>query len=385
MTIKVLGPSPVLQNAVPEGKFIRLTWANYGTSVIAGFAIYRRIGTTEFTPDSCTAGIPSSTGFVKVGYIAGSSTVGFTDTNNGLGLEFGEEYTYRIVAVYRNGAESKTSNEITSTLVAGLPVIRNVSVRTTDVTKGSIYLAWKKPDHLDTIPGAVGPYEYKISRAPGIAGTNFTLIKSLQTTDLNDTVFIDTLINTRDNGYLYKIILWNRTPGNEFMLGDSSYASSTFITLSPGDRKIRFVISRNVPWINTRYDFFRLNDATSEYDLVGTTSQLNWTDEGLLNGEDYCYYVRSTGGYLDVNLPKNLINFSQEACSTPVDNEPPCVPEITVASQCEEMYNIVMWSFSDAGCLDDVAGYRIFYKELYGNAMDLIDSVKEERYFYVYP
>jgi hypothetical protein len=195
MQIKVLGPSPVLNSASPEGKFIRIKWENYGTDVINGFNIYRREGTTSFTPDSCTAGLPSSTGFVKVGYIAGSSTVSFVDTENGQGLQFGKEYTYRIVAVYPNGAESKASNEVTSTLVSGVPIIRNVSIRNTDLTKGSVYLAWKKPEKLDTI-SAYGPFEYIIYRAEGITGTDFQPIKSIQTPDLNDTTFVDTLLNT---------------------------------------------------------------------------------------------------------------------------------------------------------------------------------------------
>ena len=97
-----------------------------------------------FKPDSCTSGIPASTGFVKVGYIAGSSTTSFSDTDNGQGLQFGKEYTYRIVAVYPNGTESKASNEITSTLVSGVPVIKNVSVRNTDAVKGSIYHCMEK-------------------------------------------------------------------------------------------------------------------------------------------------------------------------------------------------------------------------------------------------
>ena len=58
-------------------------------------------------------------------------------------------------------AESKASNEISSSLVSGVPVITNVSVRTTSATNGSIVVRWKKPDKLDTIP-ALGPYEYLI-------------------------------------------------------------------------------------------------------------------------------------------------------------------------------------------------------------------------------
>lgn len=382
MTIKVLGPSPELLTAVPEGKFIRLTWEPYGTDVIAGFAIYRRIGASTFDPDSCTSGVPASTGFIKVGYAAGSSTVEFTDTNNGLGLDFGEEYTYRIVAVYPNGTESKSSNELTSTLISGIPVIRNVSVRNTHPENGSIYLAWKKPDRLDTIPGASGPYEYVISRAQGVAGDNFSFIASIPTTDLNDTVYIDTLINTLDYGYLYKIVFWNRSPGNEFVIGDTSYASSTFITLSPGDRKMRFVINRNVPWINTAYDFFRYNETTSEYDSVGTTNQLTFTDTGLENGQNYCYYVRSTGGYQKAGLPVNLINFSQKACAVAIDNEPPCVPDIRVTSNCEDMYNAVTWSFADPTCLDDVAGYKIYYKLKFDDSpLDTIKTINDKYQF----
>jgi gliding motility-associated-like protein len=378
MNIKVLGPSPLLKNAVPTGKFITLTWADYGTSVIAGFSIYRREGASTFSPDSCTSGLPPSTGFVKVGYIAGSSTVSFTDTDNGGGLQFGKEYTYRIVAVYYNGTESKSSNEITSTLVAGIPVIRNVSVRNTDSQYGSIYIAWKKPDRLDTIPGAIGPYEYLISRTTGISGTDYSLIKSLPTADLNDTVYIDTLLNTQSSGYLYKIILWNRTPGNEFIIGDSSFASSTFILLSPGDRKTRFVISRNVPWINSRYDFFRLNNTTMKFDSIGSTNQLTFIDNGLANGQEYCYYVRSTGGYLADNMPKNLINFSQIACNTPVDNEPPCPPDINVTTQCDSLYNTVKWSISDPVCFEDVAGYKIYYKMTYDENLDLIETENDK-------
>lgn len=381
MTIKVLGPSPLLKNAVPESKSIRLSWSDYGTDAIAGFAIYRREGASTFNPDSCTAGVPSSTGFVRVGYAPGSTTVYFIDTNNDVGLDFGEEYTYRIVAVYKNGTESKASNEITSTLVAGTPVITNVSVTNTDITNGSIYLAWALPD-LDTIPTAVGPYEYQISRAPGISGTIYTPVVTLSGADINniDTTYIDTPLNTLSTGYLYKIVLWNRTPGYEFVIGDTSYASSMFITLSPGDEKVRFTISRNVPWINTRYDFFRLNDLTSTWDSVGTTNQVTWTDDGLLNGEDYCYYVRSTGGYLADDMPKNLINLSQKACATPLDNEPPCVPDITVTSQCDEMSNKVTWSFSDAGCLEDVVGYRVFFREFFDDELTfiLLDSVKDK-------
>jgi gliding motility-associated-like protein len=380
MDIKVLGPSPHVINAVPEGKTIRLTWSGYLTNIISGFNIYRREGASTFKPDSCTVGIPASTGFIKVGFSNGASTTSFLDNDNGKGLEFGKEYTYRIVAVYPNGAESKASNEITSTLVSGVPVIKNVSIRTTDQVHGSIFLSWKKPDKLDTIP-ANGPYEYLISRAPGIGGTNYEQITSIQTADLNDTVYIDTLINTSTTGYIYRIDLYNNAPGNRFLIGDPGFASSVYLAISPGDKKARFTITRNVPWINNRYDFFRLNDATSAYDSVGSTNQLTFVDTGLENGKEYCYYVKSVGGYLADNMPKNLINLSEITCTTPVDNEPPCPPVLNVTSRCDSLYNILTWSIADPVCFEDVAGYKIYSKLKSDENLSLLTTINDKNVF----
>ncbi|MDX9945851.1 MAG: gliding motility-associated C-terminal domain-containing protein, partial [Bacteroidales bacterium] len=151
-----------------------------------------------------------------------------------------------------------------------------------------------------------------------------------------------------------------------------------FLTANPGDRKVRFVISRNVPWINTRYDFFRLNRATNVYDSIGTSNLLEFTDNGLVNGTEYCYRVRSTGGYTSAGLPKDLLNFSQITCVTAVDNEPPCQPAITVASQCDSLYNTVRWTLTDQLCLEDVAGYNIWYKMLAEENLSLLTVINDK-------
>ncbi len=382
MKIKVLGPPPRLLNAVPEGKTIRLIWSDYETDAIAGFSIYRREGASTFMPDSCTAGLPSSTGFVKVGYIGGSTTTTFSDSDNDKDLQFGKEYTYRIVAVYPNGTESKASNEITSTLVSGVPVIKNVSVTKTDASDGSIYISWKKPDHLDTIPGVrEGPYKYLIFRANGISGTEYLPIDSIFTSDLNDTVFVDNTINTELRGYIYRIELWKNKPDSIFSIGEPAYASSVFLEISPGDRKARFVINRNVPWINTSYDFFRYNEATMQFDSVGTTNQLTFVDYGLENGVQYCYLVKSKGSYLAEDMPKNLVNFSQEVCITPIDNEPPCPPVVNVLSQCDSLYNTVTWTIGNTECFDDVAGYYIYYRMISDETLQLVNTITDKNVF----
>ncbi len=378
--IKVLGPRPLLTGAAPEGKFVRLVWDDYGTNAIMGFNIYRREGASSFTPDSCTSGVPASAGYLRVGYIAGSGTVSFLDTNGGEGLEFSKEYSYRVTAVFNNGAESKASNELASALVSGVPLITNVSVRSTSSTNGSIVVRWRRPDRLDTIP-ALGPYEYIISRADGVTGTEYAQIRTIATATLNETSFVDTLINTVDRGYVYRIELYNNAPGNRFLIGEPGYASSLFLTASPGDRKVRFVITRNVPWINTKYDFFRLNRTTNEYDPVGTSNIPEFTDNGLVNGTEYCYLVRSTGGYTSAGLPRDLLNFSQTTCATPVDNEPPCQPAITVTSQCDSLYNTVRWAITDPDCLEDVAGYNVYYKMLTEESLSLLTVINDKSTF----
>jgi gliding motility-associated-like protein len=280
------------------------------------------------------------------------------------------------VAVYPNGTESKASNEVASTLVSGTPIIKNISVRNTDATNGSIFVAWKKPDRLDTIP-ALGPYEYIIYRAESISGINFQQISSIQTADLSDTVYIDTLINTQTKAYLYKIELYNNPPGNRFLIGDPSYASSLYLEAAPGDRKSKLTIKRNVPWINSRYDVFRLNETTMSYDSIGTTNLLTFIDPGLVNGIQYCYYIRSTGDYQQPGLPKNLINLSERTCNTPVDNEPPCVPSLQVKPQCDSLYNTLIWTITDSSCNNDIAGYKIYYKMTSSENLVLLTTIED--------
>jgi gliding motility-associated-like protein len=189
-------------------------------------------------------------------------------------------------------------------------------------------------------------------------------------------VLIDTLINTVDRGYIYRVELYNNETGNRFLVGEPGVASSLFLTASPGDRKVRFTLSRNVPWINNSYDFYRLNG--SVWQLIGTSNQLTWVDENLENKTEYCYYAVSTGGYQRVDAPKNLINFSQRTCATPVDNEPPCVPELTVSSQCDSLYNTIRWTITDLVCFEDVTGYELYYKQTAGENLELLATINDK-------
>jgi len=371
--IKVLGPSPALLSASPQGKFVRLSWDSYETDIIKGYNIYRRVNPTSFVPDSCTNGIPDYLGFELVGFASGYNTLNFTDTNSDKGLENGVQYSYRIVAVYPNGAESKTSNEITTALISGVPVIVKASVLETDAINGKVLLEWLKPDQLDTIP-ALGPFDVLVSRSEGITGDNFQLIKTF--TDLNDTTLVDSLINTVDQAYIYRVEIYNNEIDNEGFIGDPGIASTPYMDLSTGDKKVNINISINVPWINTDYIIYRYNDLSTDWDSIGSTNLLSYVDGGLLNGQNYCYYIKSEGEYKSPTLPDSIVNFSQRACMVPYDNEPPCTPDLEVSTNCDDLYNFLVWDYEDPACFDDVAGYNIYYKGDFSASLEFLYEVE---------
>lgn len=375
-SIKVLAPKPTLNEVIPEGKSIRLNWTNYGTDVIAGFHIYRREGVSGYVADSCTAGLPETTGFKMIGYAAGSSTVTYLDLGGSEGLDYGTEYTYRLVAVYPNGAESKPSDELTTTLISGVPVITNVSVRNTSTDKGSMLVAWTKPLHLDTIPYATGPYEFHVYRAESVDGADYQLVKTIPSIDLTDTVFVDTLLNTSAMGYSYRVELWNKAVEHDFVIGEPGYASSVYLVAMGGDRKVRFEIKKNVPWLNTGYDFFRLNNSTGVWDSIGTTNMLTFTDNNLVNNTEYCYYVRSRGGYSFASMPQDIVNLSEQVCVTPIDNEAPCQPLINVSSNCTDLYNLVTWNvIGDVDCDDNFSGFNVYFKGINEENLQLLTTL----------
>jgi gliding motility-associated-like protein len=117
------------------------------------------------------------------------------------------------------------------------------------------------------------------------------------------------------------------------------------------------------------------------YDSVGTSNQLTFNDIGLVNGQEYCYYVRSVGGYLAETLPKNLINLSQITCTVPVDNEPPCAPALSVVSNCDSLYNTVRWAIADPLCFEDIVGYKVYSKTKTDEELTLLTTINDKNTF----
>jgi gliding motility-associated-like protein len=370
--IKVVGPATQNVSAIPLGNSIKVNWSPNICSNIKGYKVYRRNGFYGYVHDYCETGVPSYTGYKLITTLSSAGDTSYTDDNNGIGLVHGVDYCYIITAYYPDNAESYASDEVCTSLKKDVAIITNVSVQITSQNIGQIYLAWSKPTEID-ITQAPGPYVYQLFRSGGFTGNNLVLIDSL--TNLNDTSYVDNGINTQDGAWSYRIDIINNTPGNRFRIGESQIASSVFLSMQPGDKKLRMFFGFSVPWLNNRYVIYRQNPVTLTFDSIGTSIFPSYVDTTLVNGNTYCYYVKSIGSYSSPGLLEPLINLSQQSCGIPVDNEPPCPALLAVTTNCELSENVLSWAYPDQKCAHDASKILIYYAPLLNSPLVLIDSV----------
>lgn len=355
--ITVVSPSPKNPTAIPLGNSIVVAWNQCVCDSANGYSIYRKNGYYGFIPGPCELGVPAYTGYTKVGSVSGLTTTTYTDDNGGAGLVNGIDYCYMIVANFADGAESYASLEVCAQLKRDLPVITNVSINNTSPTNGSIYIAWSKPTELD-FTVTPGPFKYMLYRSNDFTGVNFTLVNSFF--DLNDTIFIDTLLNTVNAPWSYKVEFYNLTPGNSFKIGQTQIASSVFLSATPTDHANVLSWEEHVPWNNSSYTIYRKN-ALNVFDSIFNTTLTTFVDTGLINGTEYCYKIKSNGNYSAPGFVNPIINYSEEKCATPIDNVAPCAPVLSVEPDCPNFKNTLSWHFPDANCPTDVAGFNIYF------------------------
>lgn len=353
--IQVISPGPKNLVATPLGNRITLYWDPTPCNQATGYDIYRRTNSYGFIPGHCETGVPAYTGYQKIASVSGWSTNQYEDDGQNGALVHGQVYCYMVVATFSDGAESYASNEACATLKRDVPIITHVSVLNTSTTTGRIKIAWDPPTELDFLQ-TPGPFRYRIMR--GI-GANLTAIDSLD--QLTDTLYIDTLLNTLGMAYRYQIDFINLTPGNVFQIGSSSQASSVYVQAAPTDQRIQLSWTAQVPWSNQRYDIYRWNLLTLVFDSIASTTGSQYTDTLLTNGQEYCYKVLATGSYSRPDITSPLLNWSQETCATPLDNEPPCAPYLEVTTNCEIPANVLTWNAFLPGCPEDIASYELFY------------------------
>jgi gliding motility-associated-like protein len=370
VSISVICPAPENLTAEAVGSTIRLKWDRVECVQASGYKLYRRIGSSGFVPEICVTGVPESTGYVMIYQNSSQSDTTFIDDDNGMGLAHGNQYCYLVTAYFQDGAESYASLEACDNLKRDIPVITNVSNDSTDLQAGYGFIAWSKPTELDTIQ-IPGPYQYVLYRSEDAAGSDLQAVATLS--GLDDTTFFDNGINlnTSDSPFSYRVALESLSFG---FIGNSQLASSIFIQISETDEELQLSFLPNVPWVNDYYVIYRKDEGATVYDSIGYTIEPFFNDTGLVNGMQYCYYVKSIGGYSASGFIDPIINFSQLVCAVPYDNKPPCPPELTVTVNCDLAINTMNWTNPNDYCADDVFKYLVFFSPLEGSDFVMIDS-----------
>lgn len=386
-SISVVGPAPLnlTANTIP-GRRIALDWDDYSCTNADSIQIWRRVGSFEFDP-TCNPGIPENSDYQLIETLAIDST-SWEDTNNGLGLNQGSKYCYRLVATFPEplGGLSIASNEACDSLVVDVPIITNVDILSTSEVNGEIRVNWTPPYEIDQ--GMFPPtYTYELIRTEG-AGPGGTFTSLVTGTD---TTFVDTGLNTDDLAYSYRVILFD---GTGTRVDTSQQASS--VRLEPNSQigAIRLNWTAKVPWSNTVQEYpyhYIYRDNVLNNDLLAlqlidsvevTQEGLSYFDDGRFNGVDldedteYCYFVTTKGSYGNAILPEPLINNSQITCAQPNDTIPPCPPISIIFDtnfSCEsqvscgentQLRNVLRWEYDlQEECDDDIEFFKVYVSD----------------------
>ncbi len=391
LSITLLAPPPKNFTATlnVSNKTVALRWdslyACSGNPKFLNFSVWRKKGCN--TPlDSC------STNLAALGYELIATTTNYTFIDNT--IRSGNVYSYRVVAnfgdrsnagIILNRFSGLASEESCVVIPADIPLIYNVDVRTTDAAAGQIYVEWSRPfaSRLDTITNP-GPYVFKLFRATGLNGTNYTLIKTVTAntfSEITDTTHLDTGLNTVNTAYNYKVVFFARTNDS---LGSSEAASSVFLSVGAAFETLNLSWIFNVPWTNSSYVIFRKLPGGSTFDSLTTVTTTTYSDTNLENDSLYCYKIKAIGSYSISGLKTPLINFSQEACARPSDTIPACTPVLEISNFCTdsnldttEYKNYLKWTYNQTiSCkTEDIVLTRIFYAKTSADTLKQIDSI----------
>jgi len=379
-TILITVVAPPVENPVAEGvgDHMDLTWDP--TPCYDAFApdeldevqylVYRRNNLFGFVPDTCELGVPDYTGYQFIGSTDGIDATSYTDES----VYYGGYYCYMIVTVWPDGALSYASEEFCDTINKEIPVMTKVSVGITDIIAGVDSIQWSPPGDMDTI-AYPGPYRYRLFHSPEIGEPSTLIYTSPDFTFLNegDSTFVHENIDTKTIRNNYKVKLY--LVSNDSLLSSSAPATSVFMELIPGDNQVTLNMQYDVPWTNYEYHIFRKAPEELDFTELDVAYEDTYVDTGLVNNQQYCYYVIAKGSYYAADVPDPLINLSQQDCTTPYDQTPPCPPVLEVNHDCSAAFDALSWSNPTEDCDNDITAYHIYYTPVEGGPLQLLATI----------
>jgi len=386
--IKVVGPPPENLNTEMSGNQTTVTWDKpYRCEVtedeyFRGFTVWRKETSSPFLPDTCMPGLEGR-GYTPIAYSVKDfegDRYQYIDNTTSLG----SSYCYRVTATFAklsaagnlfNLVQSLPSNESCAGLILNKPYLTKVSILETSSDAGQVQVEWTRPspEELDTL-ALLGPYRFELRRGLGFDPAVFTSVPGASFTSstfkgLIDTSFLDELeLNTLDEVYSYEVQFYSMNR----LVSTSPKASTVRLSTTPNDHQVLLSWEAATPWENYAHEIYRMAPGETDFRLIATSNTNSYTDRGLINGEEYCYYVMTEGTYGFAKLPDPLFNLSQITCEIPEDAVPPCIPILTVQNSCDNtdlssggvFINRLYWNLDLINCEapDDVDGFRIYYK-----------------------
>ena len=388
--IKVVAPAPTWNNTGLDlvKRTANLAWNSYACSNADKIQIWRKVDSYPYAPGLCNPGLPKFLGYNLIAEVPITQTT-FTDTNVSRGLVVGATYCYRIMAYFNSPASTPSmvsTEKCIGPIQADAPVITHVSVEKTDSIQGKIRVSWRSPFAINEIQFPK-PYEYEVYRASGLAGdTNITLAGRV-----SDTTFVDNNINTENNIFNYRIVLYAKPQNAQQIIAvdTSAIASSVRLSATIGIKKIELAWRDSVPWSNVSQSrpyhlIYRAAESADPQDMTLIDSVyvaefgFTYLDQGQFNNEPlqedkrYSYRVLTRGTYGNPKI-KLLENYSQVITTYPENNLLPCSQglEISIvdcdeylnANTCgqTEFSNTLRWELNDQpGCRRDIVSYNIY-------------------------
>ncbi|MCR5455209.1 MAG: gliding motility-associated C-terminal domain-containing protein [Bacteroidales bacterium] len=386
INIRVIAPHPNIEKLTNNSTEIKIDWNRGGNTNATGYKIYRKDKTLdEYEPGICETGIREGTGYHLIAEIHNGTDTMYVDDENGKGLPSGFVYTYRVTAIFADGAESQPSPPMHSVLVKGIIAMTNVSVNSTDELTGDVTVKWTRP--LQPIDPAlmVPPFKYKLqvkdNKDEGVQNKMPEIIANTEE-ELKDTTYINKDIDTKNYSSAYLATFFytdpddkERNPENPGFRdnGATDEATSVFLKLTPSDRRITITHEEQTPWRNDMFEVYRKDPDSDEFVKVGETDKSYYVDYNLENGTEYGYKIKTIGYYSAPGLPNHIENWSQEAYATPIDTIAPCV-NLTALSYCDDNYNMLTWH-PDTVCGLGIEKYMIFYSETLDGELSKLDEV----------
>lgn len=390
--ITVVGPPPQHLMAENDGTTVCLHWGPSACSQDSVYNIYRHKGCSTWKHGYCEVGVPAYTGYELIATVHGLYDTTYCDSNGGAGLSPGVSYSYIVDGSFPlpDGSQSYASNDTCVTVKLGVPLITNVSVTKTDPANGQIFIRWMKPladtNDLDTTKYKP-PYKYVLERASGMNGIKFSPVVTYTSSVFQakiDSTFEDKGLDTQDSSYNYKVNFYDSIG----FVGSSGTASSIYLRLQRESQSINLGWAASVPWVNDTFYIYREDPppALQVYNFIGKTINTAYTDTGLHNGSDYCYYVKSISQYADAaKVLHPLYDSSETVCGTPEDTIAPCAPPFKVVAKCTLYEDSIVWSNPNNICpkANKVTGYQIWYTPFENGDMHIIATLDSSATVYV--